>query len=369
MREARLGFRLQPLDWRSALTELRSEEPMNSALDDYPRFASAIRRLFSAGVSASDATHLMACIASESKCIPLAGMDDWERAIRAEIFSAERDNAKTPWKLWAHERRFTSWLELCCHDGRRREAALRVTSGGAPSAFLLALALRRLNDWVPQVRNAARETLPQLVSNSEPQDVATVLWSLLAHWDTWGRMESPDRETVAAITSSEPVALALGSRIMATAAGPAGRVLAQCARSETFDRWIEDFAYGAVQPAVRAVAFRWLLSEQVTWVTGRRWLWTDLAYCKGKFEPVIDSRQLQTKKPFLATLRGAMADSSPMVRRVAAEFLIRQLPSLGEHALLLAKELASDASQCVAWRGEFALKQLHQQKHEGQALS
>jgi hypothetical protein len=105
-----------------------------------------------------------------------------------------------------------------------------------------------------------------------------------------------------------------------------------------------------------------LLSEQVTWVTGRKWLWTDLAYCKGKFEPVIDSRQLQTKKPFLATLRGAMADSSPMGRRVAAEFFIRQLPSLGEHALLLAKELASDASQCVAWRGEFALKQLHQQK-------
>ena len=197
---------------------------MHSALDVYPKFASAIRRLLSAGVTASEAADLMVCIASESKSIPLTGMDGWERAIRAEIFASERDSARSPWKVWAHGRRFTSWLELCSHDGRKREAALRVTSGGAPSAFLLALALRRLNDWVPQVRTAARETLPQLVSNSEPQDVATVLWSLLAHWDTWGRMESADRETVAAITSSEPVALALGSRIMATAAGPAGPI-------------------------------------------------------------------------------------------------------------------------------------------------
>jgi hypothetical protein len=332
---------------------------MRSVLDDHPELASAIRRILSAGVSASDAADLMVCVASETKSIPLAGMDVWERAIRAEIFAAERDTSATSWKFWVRPRRFTSWLELCSHDGHKREAALRVTRGGAPSAFLLALALRRLNDWVPQVRSAARETLPELASKSDPQDVATVLWSLLAHWDTWGRMESVDREIVTAIASSELVALALRSKIMAMAAGPAARVLAQCARSGTFDLWIEDFAYGAVQPAVRAGAFRWLLSGQVTCVAGRKWVWTDLAYCKGKFEPIIDSRKVQTEKPFIVTLGGAMADSSPMVRRVAAEFLIRELRSLGEHALPLAQQMASDRSQCVAKRGDFALRQLH----------
>lgn len=49
-----------------------------------------------------------------------------------------------------------------------------------------------------------------------------------------------------------------------------------------------------------------------------------------------------------------------MVRRVAAEFLIRDLQSLGERALALAQRLGADANPSVAERGRFALKQLDQ---------
>ncbi|WIV98961.1 hypothetical protein [Kinneretia aquatilis] len=49
-----------------------------------------------------------------------------------------------------------------------------------------------------------------------------------------------------------------------------------------------------------------------------------------------------------------------MVRRVAAEFLIRELASLGENALVLAHRTASDPNPSVAERGNFALKQLNQ---------
>lgn len=332
---------------------------MHSVLDDHPALAAAIRRLLSAGVTAREATDLMARVASETKSIPLRRMDVWEHTIRAELWAAERGTTEASWKFWVRPRRFTSWLDLCSHDGRKREAALRVTSGGAPSAFLLALALRRLNDWVPQVRSAARETLPELASHSEPQDVASVLWSLLAHWSTWGRLEPADRDVVVAIASSEPVALALRSKIMDTTAGPAALVLSQCARSASFDRWIQDFAQGAVQPAVRARASRWSFLGRATWVVGHKWKWTDLAYCKGKLEPILESRDIPTKQPFLATLGAAMADRSPMVRRVAAEFLIRELPSLGENALPLAQRTASDTSPSVAERGNFALKQLN----------
>lgn len=332
---------------------------MHSVLDDHPALGVAIRKLLSGGVTASNAADLMARVASETKSIPLKRMDVWEHTIRAELRAAERGNSKGLWKFWVRSYRFTSWLDLCSHDGRKREAALRVTSGGAPSAFLLALALRRLNDWVPQVRIAARETLSELASNTAPQDVANALWSLLAHWNAWGRMEPADRDAVAAIASVEHVSLALRSKIMDSTVGPAALVLSQCARSVTFDSWIQEFAHGAVQPTVRARAFRWLFVGQASWVVGHRWMWTNLAYCKGKIEPTFESRGIPVSQSFKVTLDAAMADRSPMVRRVAAEFLVRELPSLGVHALALAQRMASDTSLSVAERGQFALKQLN----------
>ncbi len=331
---------------------------MSTVLDEQPALAAAIRELLSVGMAAGDAARLTTRVAAATKAIPLHGMDLWERAIRAELWAAERAANEASWKFWVRPRRFASWLDLCNADGRRREAALRVATGGAPTAFVLAIAFRRLNDWVPQVRAAARDTLPEVALNSEPQDVANALWSLLAHWTTWGRMEAGDREAVAAIASNERVSLALKSKIMDATAGPAATVLAQYARSASLDSCLKEFAQGAVQPAVRARAFRWLFLGHVTWVAGYKWKWTDLAYCKGKLEPIVETRVIPTKQPFLPTLHSAMADRSPFVRRIAAEFLIRELHLLGENALPLAQRIAADVSPSVAERGNFALKQL-----------
>lgn len=339
---------------------------MNTLLDDHPALAAAIRGLLSSGITPGAAADWAARVASETRSIPVSGMDAWERAIRVDMQVAEYATATAvaAWKVWARPRRFTSWLDLCSHDGRRREAALRVTVGGAPNAFLLALALRRLNDWVPEVRRAARETLPDMASNSAPDDVAHVLWNLFAHWSTWGRMEPADRDAVVAMAAIEPVSQALRSKIMGATAGPAAFVLSQCARSNAFDGWLKEFAQGALQPAVRVRALRWLFFGRVTWVVGHQWRWTDLAYCKGKLEPVFESRDLAAKEPFRVTHGVAMADRSTLVRRVAAEFLIRELPALGDDALALAQRTAGDPSPSVAALGAFALKQL---KHEAPA--
>ncbi|WP_445768131.1 hypothetical protein [Rheinheimera sp.] len=47
-----------------------------------------------------------------------------------------------------------------------------------------------------------------------------------------------------------------------------------------------------------------------------------------------------------------------MVRRVAAEFLIRELEALGDDAKGFAQAFAEDKSSPVSERGRFALKQL-----------
>ena len=54
----------------------------------------------------------------------------------------------------------------------------------------------------------------------------------------------------------------------------------------------------------------------------------------------------------------ALADRSPIVRRVAGDLLIQQLEIVGTEAVNLAKLLASDDSPSVAERGRFALAQL-----------
>lgn len=331
---------------------------MHRILDDYPAFASVIRQVLAGGVSVGGSSDLMALLDQQSRQIPLLRMDAWERAIRAEMRTANPCAYGPAWQFWSRSRRHCSWLDLCSHDGHQREAALRTASSGAASAWLLALAFRRLNDWVPEVRRAAREVIPALAASSAQDDVADVLWHLFSHWSSWGRLQRVDKELVLAIASSAPVAHSLRTKIVGATAGPAALVLSQCARSPAFDGWMVEFAEGSAQPAVRARAYRWLLLGQCAWVVGSRWTWSDLAYCKGKFESIWESRELSLCQPFVATLSAAIADRSPLVRRVGAEFLVREFSSLGEVAGALAHRMAADSNLTIAERGKFVLNKI-----------
>jgi hypothetical protein len=171
-------------------------------------------------------------------------------------------------------------------------------------------------------------------------------------------MDAADRDTVGAVAFIEAVSVALRAKILGSPSGPRAFILSQCARVGCLDSWIHEFASGAVQPAVRARAFRWLFLGRTEWVVERRWTWTDLAFCKQKCEPVLGSRGLPARWGFAGTLEAAMGDRSPMVRRVAGEFLIRELPSLGKKALRLSQRMAADPNPAVAELGRFALKQV-----------
>jgi hypothetical protein len=51
-------------------------------------------------------------------------------------------------------------------------------------------------------------------------------------------------------------------------------------------------------------------------------------------------------------------DRSSIVRRVSAEFLIRELEKLGDESMPFAEQFASDKSRAVSERGRFTLKRL-----------
>lgn len=322
------------------------------------RVLSAVREFAKSINSGQNIVAYMSSLVDATSHLPLSKLDHWERLIRWEFFQTLHASAPPKWKIWVKPTPCLTWIDVCSWDGHRREKALRSLSGAAPNGFFFALAVRRLNDWVLQVREAAREKLPVLARNSSPEHVVDALCVTLPHWSSWGRIEEADKQVMLEVTSIPGVAQALKERILSATAGPMTSVLAQVGRSASLDRWLNEIATDAIQPSVRAKAYKSLCEGKMVWTEGRKWEWTDIKYCEGRFKPILSERNLTVTCSFIKTLRQAAVDRSPIVRRVAGEFLIRELDSIGEESLRLAKLLASDPSPSVSERGQFALKRL-----------
>lgn len=340
-----------PVPWHHVL------DRMHAPLARTP-FEIAVCNLLLADPDGVHAPGEPAIFLAECRALRLHPLERWEHTVRGELDRVRFRQHPAAGPGWTPPRGLTAWLELCSGDGYRREAALWAIDGAAPAALLVALALRRLNDWVPQVRRAAREAVGRIARRSDPELVAEALWAVLPHWTSWGRLEDADREAVFALVADELVARAVQRRLMRATTGPATQVLAQLARVPRGDAGLRALARDAVQPAVRALATRWLLDGRAAWTVGRRWVWTAVAWNEGRYEAIVETRDLSVQEPFLAVLDDALRDRSPMVRRVAAEILIRERDRLGDQALPRARQLAADPSPSVAERGCFALKLL-----------
>lgn len=304
----------------------------------------------------------MSSVVEATSRLSLSNMDYWERLIRCEFSSALNSSAQPKWKVWAKPSPFLTWIDLCSWDGYKREKTLRTLTGSAPNSFFFALAVRRLNDWVPQVREAAREKLPLIAKVSDPVHVVEALCITLSNWNSWGRIEESDKQVLIEIISRKEITEALKLKIISATSGSLTSIFAQVGRTSVLDGHLSEIANNAIQPSVRAKAYRSQFEGKMVWFEGRKWEWTDIRYCKGRLKPIVSERKLTVTSPFLETLRMASVDRSSIVRRVAAEMLIRELETLGEESLRYANLFVSDASPSVAERGNFALKKLEAQE-------
>lgn len=328
-------------------------------------------RDFASSISSSRAVVAdMSALVRITTVLPLPNLAYWERLIRGEFELARRTSIESESRGWralipfggstqrAEPERFLTWIDLSSWDGHVRERTLRTLTGPAPNSFFLSLAARRLNDWVPQVRAAARDTVPRLAQTTDPEHVVDTLCSMLPAWTSWGRAEQLDKQVMMELASMEGVASALKRRVVSSPAGPMAAVLSQALRIAVLDGHLTEIAGEAVQPAVRAKAYRTLLLGKAVWVDGRRWQWTDVRYCLGRLNIILAERPLRDAPALLDVLNAAAADRSSIVRRVAAEALVREMSSLGGAVVPLASRFAADTSPAVAERGEFVLKRL-----------
>lgn len=300
----------------------------------------------------------MSSLVTATSKIRLSNLDEWERLIRWKFDEALQRNWLPRFKFGGDSTPFITWIDLCSGDGFKREKALRALSGRSPNSFFFALAVRRLNDWVAQVRKAACDKLHIIAAASDPEDIVEVLCATLPNWHSWGRLGDGEKQVILNILSLPDIAESLKKRLISATSGPMTSILAQSGRTGALDAHLIEIAESAIQPSVRAMAYRCQFEGKMVWVEGRKWVWTDKAYCKGRFMPQLGERKISVVKPFVENLYQSATDSSPIVRRVAGEWLIREYRSLGEQAFTLAKLLAADPSPSVAERGKFALERL-----------
>ena len=302
----------------------------------------------------------MSSLVEATSQLPLSNLDYWERLIRLEFSSALDSSSRSKWKVLSKSSLPLTWLDLISWDGYKREKALRTISGAAPNSFFFALAIRRLNDWVPQVRKAARQKLPLIVKESEPVHVIDALCITLLNWNSWGRIEDQGTQVLLEIISNEKIGSAIKLKLISSASGPMASLFTQVGRTSVLDKYIKEIAENAIQPSVRANAYRSQFEKRMAWVEGRKWEWTDIQYCKGRLIPIISERKLTITTPLIELLKKSSGDRSAIVRRISAEFLIRELETLGEEAQQLARVFSLDKSPSVSERGKFALKKLEE---------
>lgn len=321
---------------------------------------SAINSLVKSVNKNPNATADISALVGVTSRISLKNLNQWERFIRRHIAYAMQVSMPPKWQFWHKPTTiiFSTWIDLCSHNGLLREKALRTLSGGAPNRFFLSMAIRRLNDWVPQVKDAACDKLPALARNTDPKIVAEVLCQTLAHWNSWGRMNERERQVLLYIASIPEIAVQLKAIIISSVGGPIALLLSQVGRLDFLDSSLHEIAQSAVQPSVRAKAYRSLLEGKMTWFTGRVWVWTDKRYCEGYYKPVLCSRELVVSVLFSQFIELAVNDKSAIVRRVAGEMLIREPSKVGSKYRKLIETLASDKSRSVSERGAFALRSL-----------
>ena len=288
---------------------------------------------------------------------PFSNLDYWERFIRNEYAKALSLQSNNVGGSWSNTATKITWIDLCSWDGHKREQALRCIES-APNRFVLALVCRRLNDWVPQVRQAANEVLSKVIANTNKFYVADVILFTLSHWSSWKRIDEKSKNSLLEVITATRLLNELKLNLITSPTGPLSSIFSQIARKSAIDHYLVEIADNAVQPSLRAKVYKCLFNNKVSWFDGKKWQWTDIRYCQGHEVPVISDRPLTIHVPLIPLLKSATKDRSSIVRRVAAEVLIRELKNLGEESIQLAEQLSLDRSTAVAERGKFALRKI-----------
>jgi len=122
--------------------------------------------------------------------------------------------------------------------------------------------------------------------------VVEALCIALTNWNSWGRIEEADKKVLLQIIYEDEIAASFRSKLILSTSGPMPSLFSQLGRTPILDENIEEIASLAMQPSVRAKAYRSLFEGRIRWVEGRKWEWTDIRYCEGRLKPIVSERKV-----------------------------------------------------------------------------
>lgn len=247
-------------------------------------------------------------------------------------------------------------LFLFHRSGWMREAALKQLDEPLNSAFWVAAVAHRLNDWVPQVREAAVDCAERCFRKTEPAIFAEAAVLLLARRQLWGRWGEREIRTLDTTLARRDITDCLASRIMLSTTGPMAQVMRLALRQPEMERHLPQLAKRAVLPAVRAAAAQVLLFGEVTWHDGSERKWIDKSLGVLRRVPRVKRRTLEQIRELEPVVDRAAGDPSPVVRRVAADALIRHSHRLTNFDSIRHR-LANDRAPSIRERIDFLERQ------------
>jgi len=244
-----------------------------------------------------------------------------------------------------------AWIFLFHYDGRIREASLEAIDVPPVSPFFLAALVWRLNDWVPQVRDAAIRCFDRVRPRIDAELAGNLALDLLARTDSWGRWRT-EKQAFFAVFERDDVVAALVDRLHRSTKGKLVACLKVALRHPSIDKHLPTLASEAIEPGIRAVALRCLISRKATSITGYSWKMIDKIYGVQQRLPTIEARPLSVASEPIEWIARGIDDRSSTVRWVVVDELLRRPPDFpGARALI--DRLAQDRSPRIRTRAEF----------------
>lgn len=247
-----------------------------------------------------------------------------------------------------------AWLFLFHPNGYIRVAALHRINTAPTSPFFLAALVWRLNDWVPQVREAARPCAERELPLVDARVAAAAAPYLLDRRIAWSRW-THEQFTLDRLFARRDVLEALAVQLRAGTTGPLAACLRHAMRFAAIDAHLIELARQARQPSVRALAYRCLIFGRADWVVGFEWMWIDKVYFQRRQVPKLGTRLIAPVEKPADLIREAARDKSAVVRKVAADALIAKRCQLPDRERLVA-QLANDKSAAVRSRADYLLR-------------
>ena len=247
-----------------------------------------------------------------------------------------------------------AWLFLFHGNGFVREAALDAINDPPASPFFLAALAWRLNDWVPQVRDAAAECARRVLPRISADIAANAALYLLVRRLAWRRWNY-EAAVLDLMFGRTDVITAMAKRLQQQSTGSLASLMRNALRYPDIDEHLARLAANAVQPSVRAIAYQCLITGKASWQTGFDWVWVDKIYGVGRNIPKLESRDIKAAGPAVDWIRAAAYDRSSIVRKVAADALIADQAQSPDAAALIAR-LAKDRNSAIRSRADYLLR-------------